>query len=128
MNCKILHKWRKGKIVEKEIEEIMQCYDRFIDIVKQMSMTATEQIAKLKGTVVADELASDFSEIGMMYAKELLESEWISQEQYIIAKSIDEMLIGMSKKNELWTEDALLNAEEWEECRKKGGLLLETLE
>ena len=34
----------------------------------------------------------------------------------------------MSKKNELWTEDALLNAEEWEECRKKGGLLLETLE
>ena len=56
--------------MEKDIEEIMQCYDRFIDIVKQMSMTATEQIAKLKGTVVADELASDFSEIGMMYAKE----------------------------------------------------------
>lgn len=127
-NCKILHKWREGKIVEKDIEEIMQCYDRFVDIVKQMSMTATEQIAKLKGTVVADELASDFSEIGMAYAKELLEREWISQEQYIIAKSIDEMLIGMSKKNELWTEDALLNAEEWEECRKKGGLLLETLE
>lgn len=38
------------------------------------------------------------------------------------------MLIGMSKKNELWTEDALLNAGEWEECRKKGSLLLETLE
>lgn len=114
--------------MEKDIEEIMQCYDRFIDIVKQMSMTATEQIAKLKGTVVTDELANDFSEIGMMYAKELLENEWISQEQYIIAKSIDELLISMSKKNELWTEDALLNAEEWEECRKKGGLLLETLE
>lgn len=127
-DCKILHKWREDKIVEKDIEEIMQCYDRFTDIVKQISMTATEQIAKLKGTVVADELASDFSEIGMMYAKELLESEWISQEQYIIAKSIDEMLICMFRKNELWTEDALLNAEEWEECRRKGGLLLETLE
>lgn len=120
--------WREGKIVEKDIEEIMQCYDRFTEIVKLISMTATEQIAKLKGTVVADELASDFSEIGMMYAKELLESGWISQEQYIIAKSIDKMLICMSKKNELWTEDALLNAEKWEECRKKGGLLLETLE
>lgn len=63
-----------------------------------------------------------------MYAKELLESEWITQEQYIMAKSIDEILISMSKKNELWTEDALLNAEEWEKSRKRGGLLLETLE
>lgn len=114
--------------MEKDIEEIMQYYDRFINIVKQMSMNAKEQITKLKGTVVADELASDFSEIGMMYAKELLKNEWITQEQYIIAKSIDEMLVSMSKRNELWTEDALLNAEEWEQCRKKGRLLLEMLE
>lgn len=114
--------------MEKDIEEIMKCYDRFIDIVKQMSMNANEQIAKLKGTVVADELASDFSEIGMMYAKELLENEWITQEQYIIAESIDEMLVSMSKRSELWTEDALLNTEEWEKCRKKGSLLLEMLE
>ena len=114
--------------MEKDIEEIIQYYDRFIDIVKQMSMNAKEQIVKLKGTVIADELASDFSEIGMVYAKELLENGWINQEQYIIAKSIDEMLVSMSKRNELWTEDALLNAEEWEECRKKGSLLLEMLE
>ncbi len=39
-----------------------------------------------------------FSEIGMMYAKELLENEWITQEQYTIAKTIDEMLVNMSKK------------------------------
>jgi len=114
--------------VEKDIEEIMQVYDRFIDIVKQISMNAIEQIERLKGTVVADELASDFSEIGMMYAKELLECDWITQEQYTTAKSIDEMLINMSKKNELWTENALLNAEEWEVCRKKGSMLLEMLE
>lgn len=114
--------------MEKDIEEIMQYYDRFINIVKQMSMNAKEQITKLKGTVVADELASDFSEIGMIYAKELLKNEWITQEQYIIAKSIDEMLVSMSKKNQLWTEEALLNAEEWEQCRKKGRLLLEMLE
>lgn len=114
--------------MEKDIEEIMQYYDRFIDIVKQMTMTGKKQIAKLKGTVVADELASDFSEIGMMYAKELLENEWITQEQYSMAKSIDEMLVSMSKRNELWTEDALLNAKEWEVCRKKGRLPLEMLE
>lgn len=114
--------------MEKDIEEIMQYFDRFIDIVKQMSMNAKEQFAKLKGTAVTDELANDFSEIGMMYAKELLENEWITQEQYMIAKSIDEMLENMSKRSELWTEDALFNAEEWEECRKKGKLLLEMLE
>lgn len=114
--------------MEKDIEEIMQSYDRFLDIVKQMSMNAKEQIAKLKGTIVADELASDFSEIGLMYAKELLKYEWITEEQYIIAKSIDEMLVCMSKRNGLWTEDALLKAEEWEACRKKGSLLLEMLE
>lgn len=55
-------------------------------------------------TVVADELASDFSEIGMVYAKELLDNEWITKEQYTIAKSIDEMLAGMFKRNELWAE------------------------
>lgn len=48
----------------KDIEELMQCYDRFVDIVKQISMNANEQIVKLKGTIVADELANDFSEIG----------------------------------------------------------------
>ncbi len=114
--------------MEKDIEEIMQCYDRFLDILKLMSMNAKEQIAKLKGTVVADELASDFSEIGLIYAKELLKFHWITQEQYIIAKSIDDMLVSMSKRKELWTEEALLKAEEWEECRKKGSLLLHMLE
>ncbi len=114
--------------MQKDIEEVMQCYDRFIEIVKQMAMDAKEQITKLKGTVVADELASDFSEIGMMYAKELLESEWITQEQYAIVKSIDEMLTNMSKRNELWTEEALLNAEEWQNCRKESRILLQILE
>ena len=112
----------------KDIEELMQCYDRFVDIVKQISMNANEQIVKLKGTIVADELANDFSEIGMMYAEELLENEWITQEQYTIAKTIDEMLVNMSKRKELWSEEALFNAEEWDECRKKGNLLLKMME
>ena len=93
--------------MEKDIEEIVQCYDRFVDIVKEISMNAKEQIIKLKGTIIADELASDFSEI---------------------AKSIDEMLVNKSERKELWSEEALFSAEEWEECRKKGKLLLEMLE
>lgn len=110
----------------ENIEEIMQYYDRFIDILKQMSMNAEEQIFKLKGTVIADELANDFSETGVMYAKKLLEKEWITREQYIIVKSIDEMLSDMSKK-ELWTEEALINSEEWKKCRKKANILLKML-
>ena len=127
-NCKILYKWRESTIMGKDIEELMQCYDRFVDIVKQISMNANEQVIKLKGTIVADELANDFSEIGMMYAKELLENEWITREQYTIAKTIDEMLVNMSKRKELWSEEALFNAEEWDECRKKGNLLLKMIE
>ena len=114
--------------MEQNIEEIMQYYDRFIDILKQMSMNAEEQIFKLKGTVIADELASDFSEIGIMYAKKLLENEWITKEQYMLIKSIDAMLTDMSKRKELWTEEALINSEEWEKCRKKGNILLKMLE
>lgn len=113
--------------MEKDIEDIMQFYDSFVYIVEQISLDAEKQISKLMGTVVADELVSDFSEIGMVYAKELLDNEWITKEQYTIAKSIDEMLAGMSKRNELWTEDALINAEEWENCRKKGRKLLQML-
>ena len=112
----------------KDIEELMQCYDRFVDIVKQISMNANEHIVKLKGTIVADELAIDVSDLGMMYAKELLENEWITQEQYTIAKTIDEMLVNMSKRKELWSEEALFNAEEWDEFRKKGNLLLKMIE
>ena len=48
--------------------------------------------------------------------------------EYTIAKTIDEMLVNMSKRKELWSEEALFNAEEWDECRKKGNLLLKMME
>lgn len=114
--------------MKKDIEEIMLNYNRFVHIVEQISLDAQKQIERLKGTVVADELASDFSEIGMVYARDLLEEEWITKEQFDIAESIDEMLASMSDRNELWTEDALINAGEWGNCRKKAGMLLKTLE
>ena len=53
---------------ENEIDEVMQLYDNFVESVRQLSMSAKEQILKLEGTAVTDEIASDFSEIGMLYA------------------------------------------------------------
>ena len=114
--------------MEKEIDETAQCYERFLQILRQMSMDAKEQINLLKGTVVADELANDFSEIAMMCAEELLENEWLTREQFMLAKSIDEMLDVMSERKELWTEEALRDAEEWKKCREKGKLLLSMME
>lgn len=78
----------------------------------------------MQGTVVADEIASDFSDIGMLDVKRLLENGWMNKEQYIIAKSIDRMLDKMSCRKDLWTEEALLYAEEWKSCRKQASLLL----
>lgn len=119
---------RGMRIMEKEIDETAQCYERFLQILRQMSMDAKEQINLLKGTVVADELANDFSEIAMMCAEELLENEWLTREQFMLAKSIDEMLDVMSERKELWTEEALRDAEEWKKCREKGKLLLSMME
>lgn len=113
--------------MDKDMEEIMVYYDRLLEIVKQISMKAEDQIEKLKGTVVADEIASDFSDIGMIYARELFKSNLITQEQYNIVKSIDEILDAMSKDQSLWTEDALKNSKEWEYCRMIGKVLLSTL-
>lgn len=127
-NSKILSQWRRGTMMEKEIDEIMQIYDRFIEIVKQFSEDSHIQIEKLKGFTVADEIASDFSEIGMMYAKDLLDCNWITVEQFEMAKSIDDDLNVMSKQKELWNEDALSNSQEWKICREKGAELLSTLE
>ncbi len=111
-----------------EIEEIMQYYERFIEILKQTSMNAKEQIIKLNGTAVADEIATDFSDIGMIYAHELLVNGWITNEQYQIVKEIDEELCIMSERKELWTEDALFVADEWEKCRERSRKLLSMLE
>ena len=113
---------------EDSIDEIMQWYDNFINIVKQLAMSAEEQIQKLKGTVVTDEIASDFSEIGMPYAQRLLSYGWITQEQFMLAQDIEDKLEQMTQKKELWNNDALLNSVEWSNCRKRGIDLLKTLE
>lgn len=112
----------------KDIDEIMILYDRFTQIIRQLSASAEEQIQKLRGTAVTDEIALDFSEIGMSYARELLEYGWITQEQFDIAQNIDKKLEEMTLKKELWNDAALLSSTEWEACRKCGIDLLQTLE
>lgn len=112
----------------EDIDKIMQLYDGFIHVIRQLSMSAEDQIQKLNGYVVTDEIAADFSEIGMVYARELLNNGWITQEQFNIAQDIDKKLEEMSQKKELWNDVALLSSTEWDACRKCGTELLKTLE
>lgn len=111
-----------------DVDVIVQWYDRFIESVNQVAMSAEEQKKKLSGTVVTDEIASDFSDIGMNYAKKLLDCGWITQEQFSLTESIDKKFDEMSKKKELWTEKALSTCEAWKICREMGKELLETLQ
>lgn len=106
---------------------VVKYYDGFVKVVEQLSMNAEEQIEKLRGTMVTDEIASDYTEIGMFYAKELLHNNWITYEQYYLAECVESKLEQMTQKKELWNNNALLYALEWEECRKKARELLHTL-
>jgi len=113
--------------MKNDIYEIAQWYDRFIENVIQISMEAEQQIKKLHGTEVADEIALDFCEIGLFYAEKLLDYNWITQKQFLMVKELEEMLDIMSKNKNLWNNKALLESKEWYKCRKLGKLLLNTL-
>jgi len=91
-------------------------------------MSPENQIKQLKGFSVADELASDFSDITLNYAKKLFENAWITTKQYQQFLNIDEKLEDMSKNKALWCEEALKDASEWNKCRKAGTKLLASLE
>ena len=45
-----------------------------------------------KGTVVTDEIAIDFSEIGIPYERDLSLCSWITQEQFSLVQDIEEKL------------------------------------
>ena len=112
---------------DSNIEEMIQAYERLVENVNQFSMAPQKQIEKLKGTAVADEIASDFSEIGKVYAKKLFENEWISKEQYLIVEEIDKKLEIMSDYKNLWNDNAIITAREWHKCRELGKKLLMSL-
>lgn len=110
-----------------DIEELVQIYNRLIENIEQLNLTAEEQIEKLKGFAVADEITSDFSDIGLPYAKILVENGWITEEQYKKMKAIDLCFEKMSDNKDLWTNEALRKSAEWEECRNLAKRLLKDL-
>lgn len=55
-----------------------------------------------KGTVVTDEIANDFLEIGIPYARDLFLCGWITKEQFELAQGIEERLEQMTQKKESW--------------------------
>ena len=110
-----------------DIYELIQIYDRFVEILVEFTMPPQEQIQKLQGTAVADELATDFSDIGFAYAKILKENQWINQEQFQEVEVINNMLDSMSIDLNLWDEEALIYSEEWKKCRQNGKRLLDTM-
>lgn len=115
---------------ERMVEDVgmlLLLFDRVIKNLYDFTMPADKQIERLKGFAVADELASDFSDISLQYVKILFENEWITKEQYDDFLEIDTKLDEMSKNKALWGEDALKNSEEWKECRRMGLRLLRSL-
>lgn len=111
----------------EEIEKLTMLYDRTIENLQEFSMSAEEQIKKLKGCPVADEIASDFSDITLNYAEELFENNWITSNQYQQFLDIDKKLEAMSNHKALWCDEALREAKEWEKCREAGAELLKSL-
>ena len=115
------------KIVIEYVDMLLLLFSRVIENLYEFTAPADKQIERLKGTVVADEIASDFSDISLKYVNILFEDEWITEEQYQDFLEIDKKLDEMSDNKNLWDEGALKNAEEWKECRTMGIRLLKSL-
>lgn len=67
-------------MTEKNVEELMLMHKRIIENLEEFSMPAKQQMEKLKDFVVTDELASDFSDIALQYAKILFDNGWLTKE------------------------------------------------
>lgn len=89
-------------------------------------MPAKQQMEKLKGFVLTDELASDFSDIALQYAKILFDNGWLTKEQLDMFLVVDKKLEGMSNNEDLWSDEALETSIEWAECRERGKEILKT--
>ncbi|EAD7779182.1 hypothetical protein [Listeria monocytogenes] len=115
-------------MTEKNVEELMLMHKRIIENLEEFSMPAKQQMEKLKDFVVTDELASDFSDIALQYAKILFDNGWLTKEQLDMFLVVDKKLEGMSNNEDLWSDEALETSIEWAECREKGKEILKTFE
>lgn len=107
-----------------EEREAEQCYDLLVGTLEQLGLPAEQQLQKLKGTDVADELALDFCNIGMPEAQKLYEIDWVTQEQLQTLSVLFDKLNDMGKTAALWTGDALRSSAEWETCREQARAVL----
>ncbi|ECB9706057.1 hypothetical protein FL866_13740 [Listeria monocytogenes] len=115
-------------MTEKNVEELMLMHKRIIENLEEFSMPAKQQMEKLKDFVVTDELASDFSDIALQYAKILFDNGWLTKEQLDMFLVVDKKLEGMSNNEDLWSDEALETCIEWAECREQGKEILKTFE
>ncbi|ELU8149946.1 hypothetical protein SD224_001873 [Listeria monocytogenes] len=115
-------------MTEKDVEELMLMHKRIIENLEEFSMPAKQQMEKLKDFVVTDELASDFSDIAIQYAKILFDNGWLTKEQLDMFLVVDKKLEGMSNNEDLWSDEALEASIEWAECREQGKEILKTFE
>ncbi|EAC8233978.1 hypothetical protein ACG2Y5_001561 [Listeria monocytogenes] len=113
-------------MTEKNLEKLMLMHKRIIENLEEFSTPAKQQMEKLKDFVVTDELASDFSDIALQYAKILFDNGWLTKEQLDMFLVVDKKLEGMSNNEDLWSDEALETSIEWAECRERGKEILKT--
>ncbi|EAE5709675.1 TPA: hypothetical protein ACSZAV_02285 [Listeria monocytogenes] len=113
-------------MTEKDLEGLMLMHKRIIGNLEEFSMPAKQQMEKLKDFVVTDELASDFSDIALQYAKILFDNGWLTKEQLDMFLIVDKKLEGMSNNEDFWSDEALETSIEWAECRERGKEILKT--
>ncbi|EAF3463980.1 hypothetical protein CS427_01650 [Listeria monocytogenes] len=113
-------------MTEKDLEGLMLMHKRIIGNLEEFSMPAKQQMEKLKGFVLTDELVSDFSDIALQYAKILFDHGWLTKEQLDMFLIVDKKLEGMSNNEGFWSDEALETSIEWAECRKQGKAILKT--
>ncbi|ENQ9296682.1 hypothetical protein ACERSL_000920 [Listeria monocytogenes] len=113
-------------MTEKDLEGLMLMHKRIIGNLEEFSMPAKQQMEKLKGFVLIDELVSDFSDIALQYAKILFDHGWLTKEQLDMFLIVDKKLEGMSNNEDFWSDEALETSIEWAECRKQGKAILKT--
>lgn len=109
-----------------EVDELLRIHNLLIEIIKRVAMPAEKQLELHLGCIT-DELALDFCEIGMSYIKILYDNMWIDENQYSIARDLNNQFGFMSNDKTLWEYDMLNKSDEWKKCRHLAGELLEAL-
>lgn len=94
--------------------------------VRTAALPAEQQIARLKGTVVADEIGLDFGH-WCSWALEGHEAPALTDEQRSRLVRLNEWLIEMASRHDgTGTEDAVRNRPEWEEVRRQARGILDS--